>query len=54
MSESKQNGVAMGSLERAVGEWKGIDRQRAAPLVSDRELVERPRRRFTAEYKLGI
>jgi transposase len=55
MSEMELNGAAIGSLEGAVGERKRIDRGRAAPGVSDPELVERPRRRrFTAEYKLAI
>jgi transposase-like protein len=56
MSEMELNGAAIGSLERAVGERKRIDRGRAAPVgVSDPELVERPRRRrFAAEYKLAI
>jgi transposase len=56
MSEMELNGAAIGSLERAVGERKRIDRGRPAPAgVADPELVERPRRRrFTAEYKLAI
>jgi transposase len=56
MSEMELNGLAIGSVERAVGERKRIDRERAAPAgVRDPELVERPRRRrFTAEYKLRI
>ena len=56
MPENTSNGVAIGSLERAVGERKGIDRaQDAAEGVPDPELVERPRRRrFSAEYKLAI
>jgi transposase len=56
MSEMELNGAAIGSLERAGGERKRIDRGRAAPAgVPDPELVERPRRRrFTAEYKLRI
>ena len=57
MSENTCNGVAIGSLERAVGERKGIDRERAVGEggVPDPELVERPRRRrFSAEYKLAI
>ena len=56
MSEYEINGAAIGSLERAVGERKRIDRGRAAPAgVPDPELVERPRRRrFTAEYKLRV
>jgi transposase len=52
MSDMELNGAAIGSLERAVGERKRIDRGRVAP---DPELVERPRRRrFSAEYKLAI
>jgi transposase len=48
------DGAAIGSLERAGGERKRIDRGRAAG-VPDPELVERPRRRrFSAEYKLAI
>jgi len=56
MSENEINGAAIGSLERAVGERKRIDRVRAARAgVPDPELVERPRRRrFTAEYKLRV
>ena len=56
MPENTSNGVAIGSLERAVGERKGIDRERSvAEGVPDPELVERPRRRrFSAEYKLAI
>jgi transposase len=56
MSEMELNGAAIGSLERAVGERKRIDRGRAAPVgVSDPELVERPRRRrFSAQYKLRV
>jgi len=56
MSENTSNGVAIGSLERAVGERKGIDRARVGPGgAPDRELVERPRRRrFSAQYKLEI
>jgi len=56
MSQNELNGAAIGSLERAVGERKRIDRGRAAPAgAPDPELVERPRRRrFTAEYKLQI
>ena len=54
MPENTQDGTEIGSLERAVGERKGIDLTQdvAAP---DPELVERARRRrFTAEYKLRI
>lgn len=56
MSQNELNGAAIGSLERAVGERKRIDRGRAASVgAPDPELVERPRRRrFTAEYKLAI
>jgi len=56
MLQKDLNGAAIGSLERAVGERKRIDRGHAAPAgVSDPELVERPRRRrFSAEYKLAI
>ena len=56
MSEMELNGAAIGSLERAVGERKRIDRGRAAPVgVSVPELVERPRRRrFSAQYKLRV
>jgi transposase len=56
MSEMELNGAAIGSLERAGGERKRIDRGGAASAgVPDPELVERPRRRrFTAEYKLRV
>jgi len=56
MSEVSRNGVASGSLQRAVGEWRGIARERVEPVgVPDPELVERPRRRrFTAGYKLSV
>jgi transposase len=56
MPESTSNGVAIGSLERAEGERKGIDRAPAVAVgVPDPELIERPRRRrFTAEYKLQV
>ena len=56
MPENTSNGVAIGSLERAVGERKGIDlAQDVAVAPPDPELVERARRRrFTAEYKLRI
>jgi len=56
MSQNELNGAAIGSLERAGGERKRIDRGRAGPAgIPDPELVERPRRRrFTAEYKLRI
>jgi transposase len=56
MPESTSNGVAIGALERAVGERKGIDRASvAAEGVPGPEMIERPRRRrFSAEYKLAI
>ena len=56
MPENTSNGVAIGSLERAEGERKGIDRARVGPGgAPDPELVERPRRRrFSAPYKLEI
>ena len=56
MSQSTSNGAVDRSLERAVGERKGmIDARVVEPGVPDPELVERPRRRrFTAEYKLGV
>jgi transposase len=56
VSQNGLDGAAIGSLERAEGERKRIDRGRAAPAgVADPELVERPRRRrFSAEYKLAI
>jgi len=55
MPENTSNGVEIGSLERAVGERKGIDLAQDVAAPADPELVERARRRrFTAEYKLGI
>ena len=56
MPENTKNGTEIGSLERAVGERKGIDlAQDAAAPPPDPELVERARRRrFSAEYKLRI
>ena len=55
MPENTSNGVAIGSLERAGGERKGIDRARVGAGAPDPELVERPRRRrFSAQYKLEI
>src|ERR1044072_146739 len=56
MPENTNGGAEIGSLERAVGERKGIDlaHDAAAP-PPDPELVERARRRrFSAEYKLQI
>ena len=54
MGESDLNGAGVGrSLERAGGERRRTADTSAA--VSGPELVERPRRRrFTAEYKLGV
>ncbi len=56
MPENTKDGTEIGSLERAVGERKGIDlAQDVAVAPPDPELVERARRRrFTAEYKLRI
>jgi transposase len=56
MPENTKDGTEIGSLERAVGERKGIDlAQDVAAGPPDPELVERARRRrFTAEYKLRI
>ena len=56
MSENTSNGAVDRSLERAVGERKGmIDAPAESAGVPDPELVERPRRRrFTAEYKLQV
>ena len=56
MPENTKNGAEIGSLERAVGERKGIDlAQDVAAVRPDPELVERARRRrFTAEYKLRV
>lgn len=55
LPENTRNGIAIGSLKRAVGERKGTDRAQDVEAVPDPELVERPRRRrFSAEYKLAI
>ncbi len=56
MLDMENDGAAGRGVERAVGERNGGDRGRAAAVgVPDPELVDRPvRRRFTAEYKLGI
>ena len=56
MPENTKDGTEIGSLERAVGERKGIDlAQDVASAPPDPELIERPRRRrFSAEYKLAI
>ena len=56
MPENTQDGTEIGSLERAVGERKGIDLAHDVKVPPpDPELVERARRRrFTAEYKLQI
>ena len=55
MPENTKDGTEIGSLERAVGDRKGIDLARDVAAPPDPELVERARRRrFTAEYKLGI
>jgi transposase len=56
MPENTKDGTEIGSLERAVGERKGIDlAQDVAVAPPDPELVERARRRrFSAEYKLRI
>jgi len=56
MPENTKDGTEIGSLERAVGERKGIDlAQDVASAPPDHELVERARRRrFSAEYKLRV
>jgi transposase len=56
MLENTRNGAVDRSLERAVGERKGmVDAPAGSSGVPDPELVERPRRRrFTAQYKLQI
>jgi transposase len=55
MPENTKDGTEIGSLERAVGERKGIDLAQDVEAAPDPELVERARRRrFTAEYKLRI
>ncbi len=54
MPENTKDGTEIGSLERAVGERKGIDLAQDVAAL-DPELVERARRRrFSAEYKLRI
>jgi transposase len=56
MLDMENDGAAGHGVERAVGEQNGVASGRAAPEgVPAPELVDRPvRRRFTAEYKLGI
>ncbi len=56
MLDVEQDGAGGRGVERAVGERSGASAGRAvAAGVPDPELVERPkRRRFSAEYKLGI
>jgi transposase len=56
MLDMENDGADGRVVERAVGERNGGAIGRAAPEgVPDPELVDRPaRRRFTAEYKLGI
>jgi len=55
MPENTKDGTEIGSLERAVGERKGIDLAQDVAAPPDPELVERARRRrFSAEYKLRI
>jgi hypothetical protein len=55
MPENTSKGVEIGSLERAVGERKGIDLAQDVAVPPNPELVERARRRrFSAEYKLRI
>lgn len=56
MLDKEINGAAIASMERAEGERNRGDRAHAAAAgVPDPELVERPRRRrFSAEYKLGV
>jgi hypothetical protein len=56
MLEMTRNGAAGREAERAVGERSEAAGGRAAPAgLPDSELVERPRRRrFSADYKLGI
>ncbi len=56
MLDAENDGAGGRVVERAVGERNGGAVGRAAPEgVPDPELVDRPvRRRFTAEYKLGI
>ena len=55
MPENTNGGAEIGSLERAVGERKGIDLAQDVKAPPDPELVERARRRrFSAEYKLRV
>ncbi len=56
MLETENDGAGGRVVERAVGERNGGAAGRSEPEgVPDPELVERPvRRRFSAEYKLGI
>jgi transposase len=56
MLDVEQDGAGGRGVERAVGERSGAPAGRAVGVgVPDPELVERPkRRRFSAEYKLGI
>jgi transposase-like protein len=56
MLDVEQDGAGGRGVERAVGERNGVSAGRAARAgVPDTELVERPkRRRFSAEYKLGV
>ena len=56
MLDAENDGAGGRVVERAVGERNGGAAGRSAPEgVPDPELVDRPmRRRFSAEYKLGI
>ncbi len=56
MSLIEMNGAGGREAERAVGERSEVAAGRAASVgAPDPELVERPkRRRFTADYKLGV
>lgn len=55
MPENTKHGAEIGSVERAVGERRGIDLAQDVAAVPDPELVERARRRrFSAEYKLRV
>lgn len=56
MLEMENDGAGGRVVERAVGERNGGAAGRSAPVgVPDPELLDRPvRRRFSAEYKLGI
>lgn len=56
MLDVEQDGAGGRGVERAVGERNGAASGRAVPAgVPDPELVERSkRRRFSAEYKLGV